>query len=185
MHGVILTELKKYVKARLGDEAWDTLREAAGLEGRIYLPVQAYPDDEAVALVAAASRLTGLRATEILEDYGRFIVPDLLQLYRGLLRPEWTSLDLIEHVEDTIHRAVRLHNTGATPPELVCSRPAPDRIEILYQSPRRMCSVGKGIILGIAEAFGETVEVVEDVCMLDGHPHCRIGARLVAAAAAA
>lgn len=174
MHGIIFTALKKFVKARLGPEAWDALRTEAGLDGRIYLPVQPYPDEEIQALVSTASRLTGIPASDLLEDYGAFIVPDLMTIYRGVLNPAWRTLDLIDHVENTIHRVVRLSSPGATPPELSVVRLAPERLVIHYDSPRRLCSVGKGLVRGIAAFYGETVAIQETSCMLKGHSACTI-----------
>lgn len=174
MHGIIFTALKKYVKTRLGDGAWDHLRETAGLGGRLYLPVQPYPDEEILALVSAASSITGIPVHDLLEDYGQFIVPDLLAIYRGILRPEWRTLDLIDHVENTIHRVVRLSNPGATPPELRCTRVGTDHIVIRYDSPRRLCSVGKGLVRGIAAHYGDAIVLDETFCMLRGDSYCNI-----------
>lgn len=182
MHGILFTALKKYVKARLGPEAWDALRAEAGLDGRIYLPVQPYPDEEIQRLVSTASRITGIPATELLEDYGTFIVPDLMTIYRGVLDPGWRTLDLIDHVENTIHRVVRLSSPGATPPELSVVRIAAERLVIHYDSPRKLCSVGKGLVRGIAAFYGETVSVQETNCMLRGHSSCTILVTLQAAA---
>jgi len=55
MHGIIFSELKKYVDERLGGAAWGALLEKAGMSGRIYMPVQEYPDADAVKLVATVA----------------------------------------------------------------------------------------------------------------------------------
>jgi len=174
MHGIIFTGLKKYVRTRLGDEAWNNLRAAAGLSGRVYLPVQPYPDEELQALLTTASHLTGISAQELLEDYGRFIAPDFLTVYRALLNPEWRTLDLLEHIEKTIHPAVRANNPGAKPPELRVDRPEPDRLVIEYQSARQLCGLAKGLIRGIADHYGDRVTLAEPACMLRGEPSCHL-----------
>ena len=60
MHGMIFAELKKYVDAKVGGNAWNKLLADAGLGPRIYLALQAYPDEEVVKIVTAASAATGL-----------------------------------------------------------------------------------------------------------------------------
>ncbi len=185
MHGIFLTEFKKYVKATRGDAAWDAIRAKAGLDGRAYVPVQQYPDKEAAALVAAASAIDGAAATQILENYGRFIVADLLSLYRGLLRPDWRSLEVIEHAQEMIDRVKRLNGLAVGLPELSVQRANPDRLLVRYESPRKLCNVGKGMLRGIGDYFGDELEVTEDACMLEGHPFCRVGVSVVAAVAAA
>jgi hypothetical protein len=56
MHGIIFSELKKYVDERLGAAAWGALLEKAGMSGRIFMPVQEYPDADAVKLVCAVAK---------------------------------------------------------------------------------------------------------------------------------
>src|SRR5438477_6191522 len=122
MHGTIFLELERYVDDRLGKKAWGTLLSGAGMQGRVFSLLQEYPDEDAVALVSAASRITGKPADVILEDFGAFIAEDLLQMYWGSVEPEWKTLDVIEHAEGTIHSIVRLKNPGAKPPKLEVSR---------------------------------------------------------------
>jgi hypothetical protein len=182
MHGIFLTEFKKYIRATRGGEAWDAVLARAGLQSRAYVPIQHYPDKEAAALVAAASAFDGAAATQILESYGRFIVFDLLSLYRGLLRPEWRSLDVIEHAQETIDRVKRLNGLAIGPPELSVERTSADRLVVRYESPRKLCVVGKGMLRGIGEHFGEELELTEDACILEGHPFCRVGVSIAAGA---
>jgi len=48
MHGIILSELKKYVTEKLGPSAWPKLLSEAGLPNKIYLASTLYPDEEVV-----------------------------------------------------------------------------------------------------------------------------------------
>jgi len=86
------------------------LLKEAGLGQRNYDAFETYPDEEAGRLVATASRITGANAPAILEDFGEFIAPDLLEMYWALVKPEWKTLDVIEHTEEAIHEVVRLKN---------------------------------------------------------------------------
>jgi methyl-accepting chemotaxis protein len=174
MHGLIFLELKKYVDTRLGGNTWKQLLEESGLGTKIYMPIQEYRDEEAIALVSTASALTGQPVLTILEDFGEFIAPDLAEMYKDLIKPGWQTLDLIEHTEDTIHRVVRIDNPTAKPPVLRCQRRGPHEAIITYNSPRKLCSVGKGIIKGVAKQFGEHITITEPSCMLRGDPNCEI-----------
>ncbi len=180
MHGVIFAELKKYVDTKLGGGKWSTLLKESGVgQQKVYMAVQEYPDQEAAALVSAASKMTGKSAPAILEDFGAFIVPDLVHMYWALIKPEWKTLDLIEHTEETIHRVVRIKNPGARPPELKCSRPGPNEVMITYSSARRMCAIARGIVRGVAEHYNEQVVINETNCMLKGNQSCKISVKLV------
>jgi hypothetical protein len=180
LHGIIFTSLKKYATSRLGGDAWPGLLREAGLSGKIYLPTQAYDDKEIFALVSTASKITGKPVQVLLEDFGEFIVPDLVSIYRAMIRPEWRTLDLIDNVENTIHKAVRLRDKTASPPTLVVSRPGPSEVVVVYTSPRRMCGVAKGITKGIAAHYREKVTVTETSCMLRNDSSCRLSIKVAA-----
>ena len=174
MHGFIFTELRDYVIARLGADAWPSLLERANVGPKTYLNYREYPDEEVVGLVVTASEVTGLPAGTILEDFGAFLAPHLFKIYRPLIDPTWRTLEFIENTEATIHNVVRSRNTGARPPALRCRREGPQMVVVTYGSPRKLCAVARGIIRGLAEHFGEKVEIVERDCMLAGQPTCQI-----------
>ena len=66
MHGIIFSELRKYVDTKLGSEGWNQLLVDSQLGRRMYLPIQEYPDAEMGALVATASRALNVPADAIL-----------------------------------------------------------------------------------------------------------------------
>ena len=181
MHGFIFSELRKYTETKLGSGAWNRLLASAGLGNKLYLPIQEYPDSDAVALVTAASKETGIQAVDILEDFGRFIAPALLGMYRTLVRPEWKTLDLLENTEHTIHSVVRARNPGAKPAQLQAVRVSPEVVDLTYFSQRKLCPVAKGIIKGMAAHYGEDLTVTETACMHDGAEAGRMEVRAVAA----
>lgn len=174
MHGIIFTELRKYVDGKLGGDAWSDLLSASGLKGRMYLPIQEYPDTEAVALVTTASQVTGLDAAVILADFGEFLAPSLLGMYRTLVKPEWKTLDLLEFTEGTIHKVVRARNPGAKPAELKAVRVSATELHLTYGSQRKLCPVAKGIINGLGIHYGETITVEETQCMHKGADTCEM-----------
>jgi Haem-NO-binding len=174
MHGIIFNELRKYANARLGVGGWDNLLAKSHLTGKTYLASQSYPDEEVAALVSSASSITGLEATMLLEDFGEFIAPDLLAMFRSLVRSEWRTLDVLENTEETIHKVVRIQYADAVPPYLRSQRVSPTHVQIHYTSPRRLCFIAKGIIKGVAKEYGEIVSIREPQCMHRGSAKCII-----------
>lgn len=179
MHGSIFAELQKYVTAKLGAEAWKALLRESGVPTRVYLPIREYPDQELVALVNTAHRLTGVPVPELLQDYGEFIAPDLVKMYKAYIRPEWRTLDLIQHTEEQIHTRVRVDHRGAAPPYLTADRVGPDEVMVHYTSERKLCAVAVGIAHGIAKYFGEAVNVTQLTCMHRGDASCELSVKLV------
>ena len=179
MHGIIFAELKKYVTTKLGAEAWTNLLNESGIGPKIYLAFQTYPDQEAIAIVSTASKVTGGSIAAILEDFGVFITPDLMSMYKHLIKPAWRTLDLIEHTEETIHHLVRTRERGAQPPALKCSRGDTDEVIITYSSPRKMCALAVGIAKGVAKHYDEQIIVNQTSCMLEGSSSCKISIKLI------
>jgi Haem-NO-binding len=96
MHGIIFSQLRKYVETKQGSRAWSTLLKRAQLENRAYLTVSEYPDAEMDALISAAALVSGQPATVVLEDFGVFIAPPLMNMYGHLIPGDWKTLDVIE-----------------------------------------------------------------------------------------
>jgi hypothetical protein len=180
MHGLIFLQFQKFAQKQGCITDWECLLREAQLSIKSYSPARAYPDEDMLALVSAASRLLNMPTGDVLEAFGEFIAPELIRLYGRLLSPEWKTLDLIENTEKLIHAAVRVGNPGAQPPVLDCIRSTQDEVQIVYSSDRQLCRVAKGIVKGVAQHYGETVHITEDACMLRGDPFCALQVTRVA-----
>ena len=179
MHGSIFAELQKFVTFHHGADAWRHLVRESGVPTKVYLPIRAYPDEELVALVSTASQMTGTPVPELLWSYGEFIAPDLIKMYRAYMKPEWRTLDVIEHTENQVHVRVRVDHEGAAPPYLTATRLGPDEVMVHYISQRKLCTVAEGVAHGMAKHFGERVETSQKTCMHRGDPQCEILVRRV------
>lgn len=100
-------------------------------------------------------KLSNVPLDKHLLQFGEFIVPDLLKVFKHLINPDWRTLDLLENVEGTMHKAVRVNNPGATPPELKINRIDNNTVQINYYSKRNLPDLARGIIIGIAKQYKE------------------------------
>jgi len=96
-----------------------------------------------------------------LEEFGKFIAPGLIKTYKPYIKEEWDCMDLLEHIENTIHRIVRHDTPEATPPILLINRTKDNEVVIKYTSNRHMVSLGIGIIKAMAEHFNENITIVK------------------------
>jgi hypothetical protein len=160
MHGIIFIQLKDFVVKNHGLPAWDKMLEIAGQpKMALFLPTEIYPDTDIVTLVGAACTLTGATPEAVLESFGTFIAPSLLQMYAMLIKPEWKTLDLLLNVEETIHKVVRRRNPGAEPPELHFKKINEATLEFIYESKRHMAPLAVGIIKGVAAHYKENINI--------------------------
>jgi len=161
MHGLIHTELAAFVKFHRGEKFWQKVMQQAQLADRLYLQVGSYPDEEIQAIVVAAAELMATSVDGVLEDFGFFLVPRLIERYQSYIDPQWKTLELLLKTEQTIHRVVRLKDKFAAPPRLKFSQTGENSLRLEYDSPRKMQAVARGMINGVADWYGEQVRIKE------------------------
>jgi hypothetical protein len=182
MNGIVFIEIEKFARVRLGDETWRDVENQAGLPSRTYFRVSDYPDQEAVALLSALSARMSEPVDAILKSLGEFIVPDLIDMSRYWIDPEWKTVELIANTEQTIHEMLRSEGSHNNPPRLRCRKAGPREVIVTYDSPRRMCALAKGIISGVARHYEERVTITEPTCMLKGGAECQLIVNVVSPA---
>jgi hypothetical protein len=112
MHGTMFVHLRDYVEHEMGASGWRELLREANLGPRLYLPIKAYPDEEMMLLVHAAATATSQPVPALLQRFGEYLAPQLVAMYRHLLKPHWQTVDVLEHVGEhgpscRSHRATR------------------------------------------------------------------------------
>jgi hypothetical protein len=172
MHGVFLVKLGSYAQQRLGPGGWERVVAEVDPTHPFYGATQAYPDELVHALIAGLARHAGVSTEELLEGFGEFIAPHLIQMYRPLVKQDWKALDLLENTERVIHTVVRMRMPDAKPAELRPRRISKDELHLEYVSPRQMCSLASGIIQGVAKQYGERLVTTHPSCARKGAPSC-------------
>ena len=155
MHGIIFTNLYKYIRETHGSEMLENIKEKANITRQFYDATKSHPDEEIQALMSAACQLLNVEIDELLEIFGAYIAPGLLKTYSAFVKEEWDCMDLLEHIENTIHRTVRMSIKESSPPVLNVKRIDKDHILIVYTSKRQMISLGIGIIKAIGAHYNE------------------------------
>jgi len=170
VHGLIFFYLHKFAERVSAGSPTGTSSSSIG--GQKHLPSGVYPDADAAAMLGDLAAAAGRPLPELVTDFGEFLAPHLVKVAGAFVDPDWKTLDVVEHTEALIHRMVRSTNPGAAPPVLEVFRSAPDEIQVVYSSRRRLCALATGIIRGLATHFEERIEIEEPSCMLRGDPFC-------------
>ncbi len=159
VHGSIFFLLKKYIDHSFGLGAWDDILDRSKTAHDNFDITKAYPLEEIGAIISTVSEMTGKSANDLKEAFGEYLVPDLFNLYKSYLKPDWRTLDVIEHTEKVMHGAVRKLNSAADPPILNVSRVNEKKLIVDYFSRRKMGSLALGIIKGIARYYNEQNDI--------------------------
>lgn len=181
MHGVVFCLFKKMVVVRLGAEAWDTLVERTPLTtaGGLFVGTSTYPDADLLGLVGTASEVTGRPVGELLRAFARFSFPDLAAVNPAFIGPETTARSFLASVDAVIHSEVHKQQPMANLPYFTYEDAGPDRLVMLYHSPRNLCDLVSGFIDGVGDYFGDEIVHEHLQCKRDGHPHCRFELQFV------
>ncbi len=173
MHGLIFFFIHKFAERfPAGSTSRSGSASGSSISGEKHLPSGVYPDADAVAMLAELALSAGRPLADVMGEFGEFLAPHLVKVAGTFIDPQWTTLDLVEHTEAIIHRMVRVEKPGATPPVLEAFRSAPDELQLVYASKRKLCLLAAGIVRGLATHFQEQVVIEEPSCMHRGDAFC-------------
>jgi len=154
MHGIIFNQFNQFVVKTYGIFTWGRICDKLNSKS-VHFPTQVYPDEEFFDIVQAAAAQMKIGKEELMISFGEFIAPSLIKVYSASIQPSWTIFDLVEHTENTMHKAVRWVDKLADPPKLVCQRVSVSEVVIDYSSRRKMVAFGVGIIKGLSKSYSE------------------------------
>lgn len=159
MHGTIFVLFKRYVESLYGYSQWVKLLETAGIAHAPYQMHELYPTREIFSLIEKASELMGVPQHQVMEQFGEFLVPDLLLMYKRYMRPEWNTYDMLLNTVADMHAAVREKDNRENPPMLLVTKKGDTQLIVDYHSKRRMSAIAVGTIKGIAKYYDEDDKV--------------------------
>jgi hypothetical protein len=171
--GIIFNLVEEVVAAEMGDDVWDSLLKAAGLDG-VYTSLGSYPDEELFRLVAAASSAMGQPPDQVVRHLGEGALPLLAERYPFFFEPYTSTEPFLRTLNAVIHSEVRKLYPGAEVPDFDFESEGSGVLVIGYESPRRLCSLAEGFIVATARHYGEQVDISQSECMKTGSDKCLI-----------
>lgn len=161
MHGIIFNQFFKYLRKVHGAAHLKATIEQSDRGKQFYDATQHHPDEDLESLIYSSCTLLKVSREHLLEAFGQFITPGLFTVYGSFIKQEWNMMDLLEQVENTIHKSVRLSNPEAAPPALQINRTSAHHLTITYTSQRNMLAFGIGIIKAISKHYQTDINIVQ------------------------
>jgi hypothetical protein len=171
MKGIVFNLLEECVTAEHGEDTWDALLDAAGLDG-VYTSLGSYPDEDLLALVMAASSALGVPPDDVVAWFGRSALPLFAERYPQFFAAHDSTRPFLLTLNDIIHPEVRKVYPGADVPEFEFDTSSDEVLLMEYRSARKLCSFGEGLIEGAATHYGEHVAIEQPQCMKRGDEKC-------------
>lgn len=171
MKGIVFNLLEECVTGEYGEATWDSLLDAAGLDGA-YTSLGSYSDGDLFKLVAAASSALSVPSDEIVRWFGRSAIPLLSDAYPGFFESHHSTRPFLLTLNDIIHPEVRKIYPGADVPEFDFDASSEKVLVMGYRSKRRLCAFAEGLIEGATAHYGEQAAIEQPECMHRGDERC-------------
>lgn len=171
MKGIVFNLLEEIVVREHGEDTWDALLDAAGVDG-VYTSLGNYPDADLTALVGAAAQALALPADDVVRWFGRGALPLLAARYPAFFAPHADARAFVLTVNEIIHPEVRKLYPGADTPAFAFDASDPERLVMDYRSARRLCTFAEGLLLGAGDHYGQAVAIAQPECMHRGDERC-------------
>ena len=178
MKGVIFTEFIEMVEGTFSPELADRIiTECELASGGAYTSVGNYDHREILQLVGKLSEATGIDANELVRAYGEHLFGHFIAYYPEFFTGKEDALTFLSSIEDHVHSEVRKLYPDAELPHFKVSRPDPDTLEMLYESPRPFGGVASGLIQGCCRHYQDPVDVEEEDLSEEGITRVRFTLR--------
>lgn len=175
MQGIIFNLLADCVSERWGDEAWtDLVRGAPGVEYPVFVGPKNYPDEALLHMVGRLVQERRIALPDLLRTFGRWAFPRLAERHRTFVQGKKSAKEFLRTVEGVIHTEIRKLYEDAYLPTITYEEPDRGTLVLIYTSRRRLCWLAEGLILGAGDFFGERASVIQEACMHEGAPACRL-----------
>lgn len=134
------------VEREYGESMVEEIIDEADLDsGGAYTAVGSYPAGEMKELVHQLSVKSGLSHAALLEKFGHALFHGLHQAYPHFFKDE-DLFDFLASIHTYIHVEVKKLYADAELPNLYVLERQPNRMVILYESPRRMADLARGLL---------------------------------------
>lgn len=128
-------------------------------------------------MVQATATLVKQQRHELLDGFGRFMVPDLVRISRSkrVAHTNWKALDYVEHLPTLLQKIfpIERRTTDDQIEPVRALRLRYSEAAVVYLSPHHLCAFLRGIIEGMGDYFKEPLVCKETICQLKGGQLCR------------
>ena len=173
MKGIVFNILEECVRAEFGEDVWDDLLDAAGLDGS-FTSLGTYGDEQLYAIVGAASKKLGLEPFQVIKWFGTAAAGIFAQRFGDFFKPHTNTRSFLNTLNSIIHPEVRKLYPGAGVPSFTFGNDVEGRMVMHYHSHRKLCALAEGLITGSAKQFGEQAHITQSACVHRGDEHCTL-----------
>lgn len=185
MYGMVTKAVGEMVCGKFGEDAWERIKEKAGVEIDVFISNDPYPDEITYRLVGAAAEVLGLPAEAVLREFGKHWILDTAQRgYAELMRAAGRTLPEFLDNLPNFHTRVTMMFPGLNPPRFECTDITDHSLRLHYRTDRAgLTPFVVGLLDGLAVMFDTKIDVQLVESRAEGAGHDVFLIRWVAPAA--
>jgi hypothetical protein len=157
MYGIVNKAIEEHLIATYGADKWDRVQSHAGLDIDVFVSNEPYPDEISYKLVAAATEVLGISASDFLVGLGEhWVLKTGKDHYGPLLSSAGDNLkDFLLHLPQ-FHARVMLFFPKLQPPEFTCTDVGANSLRLHYFTHRPgLTDFVVGLVQGLGKLFEE------------------------------
>ena len=161
MYGMIHQAARAMALEVLGEESWRAIQERCGLDDEYFISGRHYSDEVTLALIGAATEVSGMKLDALLEALGRYWIDYAAKSpYGAMFEMAGDTLDEFLESLDSMHASIKSTMPEASMPTFEVVAVEDSRIDVLYASERTgLSSFVVGLLEGLMDRFDEVGEV--------------------------
>lgn len=181
MKGVIFNIFEGFITEGWGEEAYEALLDECPLHTQEpFVGPGTYPDSDLVSMLTQACENHGVSAPDALRAFGKYCFPHLASKFPKFVDMHDHPKPFLMSVHDIIHVEVRKLFKDAITPSFAYQDTGPDSLVIEYTSDRKLCFLMEGLLAGVAEHFGVSIDTTQTRCTHEGAEACDFDLRFAA-----
>ena len=156
-----------------GEEAYEEILDLCPLQTKEpFVGPGTYPDMDLFTIATTAAERIGVTLPDALRAFGRFAFPHLAGKFPAYTKNATDAKSFLLGVDSVIHVEVRKLMPEAVTPSFEYSGDEAQRLNIRYQSKRKLCFFMEGLLDGLGDHFGSALVHKQTCCMHEGADHC-------------
>ncbi len=161
MYGLVNKAIEEMVIRNHGEEIWERIKQAAGVEVDVFISNEGYPDEVTYNLVSAVSEQLEVPAPQVLEEFGiHWVLKTAVEGYGDLMEAGGKTLKEFLERLPTFHTNVALIFPHLNPPQFRCSDIDEHSLKLHYYSEREgLAPFVTGLLKGLSKHFRTPVRI--------------------------
>jgi hypothetical protein len=162
MKGVVFVELVRMAESGFGEDTVDAVLDGCPLStGGAFTSVGNYPCSDLITIVEALGKRGGVDPNELQRQFGHWMLAHFVETYPHFFEGKRSAFEMLEAIDQEVHVEVRKLYPDAELPRFETERLGPDRVRMVYSSPRPLGAFCRGLIEACLEHYAQPGVVVE------------------------